>query len=219
MSGNYYPANDEQLDSWMANFLTVLNAHLAQVGLVLTDIEDLQAADATFGTSLGVHVAKQADAQSATATKNANRAAMLDLLRPLVQRINHHPGMDDGLRAALGLKVPTGMRTISAAGEEVPDIYLESKPGRIIVHFGTDPSNEQYNGKPSWARGCNIYRKKTGEADYQFIVFETASPFIDTITGPASDYTYVVQYRGTKSTVVGGPSSPMSIASSGELAA
>ncbi|MCL6629647.1 MAG: hypothetical protein K6U00_08625, partial [Armatimonadetes bacterium] len=94
-------------------------------------------------------------------------------------------------------------------------LFLETKPGQVIVHFGTDASNELHNGKPSWARGCNIYRKKAGESGFTMIAFDTASPYVDTITGSAVDVTYKVAYRGTKETDIGPMSPEQTIAAGG----
>lgn len=219
MSGNYLPNNDQQVDVWVTNFLAVLESHLAEVGLGEGDLETLDTVHGLFNAALLNHLIKQNEAISATALKSTRRKEMEDILRPLARRINHHPGMTDSLRGALGLKVPVGIRSVISPGTEIPGLVLEAMPGKIVVHFGTDPSNEQINGKPTWARGCNVYRKTAAEDAFHFAAFEMASPYIDNISGPASDYTYVVQYRGNRSNIIGGESSPMSIASSGRLAA
>ena len=216
---DYVPKNDSQYRDWLGNFITILTAHLGDVGLMAPDITPLDGAKLLFDAALGDHQAKKAVAQAATAVKNTERDNTEDLLRPLVRRIQGHPGMTNDLRAALGLPARDDVRTTSTPGEEVPDLFLESLPGKIIVHFGMAPANERLNSKPSWAKGCNIYRKKAGESAFVLIASESASPYVDMILGPAADYTYVVQYRGTRASDTGTESSPMTIAASGLLAA
>ena len=219
MPKDYVPSNDQQFDAWLMNFVSTLSTYAVQVGLLPADIDPLDVAESEFGGAIVTHLTKRTEAESATAAKNTKRATAEGLLRPLVRRVSNHPGMTDQLRAALGLNVPASGHTTSTVGVEFPDLYLESMPGKVVVHFGTNPTNERINGKPSWAKGCNIYSKKTGEAEYHLLAFTSSSPFIDNVTGPASDYTYVVRYQGTKAGDIGGESSPMSIAASGQLAA
>lgn len=55
---------------------------------------------------------------------------------------------------------------------------LETRPGQVILHFGTTPGNERTNGKPLWARGANIYRKKAVSPAFSLLAFDSASPYI-----------------------------------------
>jgi hypothetical protein len=193
---DYIPTNDAEFESWMANFVTVLTPNLSLFKMETTDIADLLSAQGTFTTALTNQVSKQAAAKAAVATKKTSRETLEELLRPLVRQINNNEEMTASLREQLGLNSRNGSRTRQSAGEEVPGLYLETKPGQVIVHFGTDPTNELRNGKPAWALGCSIYRKKTGETDFSLIAFDTASPYVDTITGTATNVTYKVAYRG-----------------------
>lgn len=163
---NYCPSNDTQFDQWMANFIAALSTRLATFDMEEADLAPLEAADMAFGTALTSYLTKKAASISASAGKTTKREEVLDLLRPMVRHINNHPAMTNEIRGALGLPVREEIiHTMSTAGEEIPGIYLESAPGKVYVHFGTEPQNERINGKPSWARGCKIYRKKAGETD------------------------------------------------------
>ena len=98
---------------------------------------------------------------------------------------------------------------------DIPGMVLGLRPGEVIVHFGTDAGNEQQNGKPAWATGCNIYRKKGIETEYSLIAFDTASPHIDHITGGAVNVSYKVTYRGVRVTDEGGMSPEQTVAAGG----
>ncbi len=219
MPRDYMPSNDEQFQVWLSNFCTELSSHLADFGMVAGDLGTLGADQSDFNTKLGDHQAKKIAAGQATVDKNNARIAVETDVRPIVRRINNHPAMTDGLRVALGLNVPGSGASTTGVGVEVPDLALEYLPGNVVVHFGTTPTNEQLNGKPAWAKGCNIYRKKEGESEYKLLDFATSSPYYDVIDGPAATYSYIVRYRGTKVTELGQGSIPGSISASGLMAA
>jgi len=206
---DYIPTNDTEFESWLTNFLAVLTPQLmTEFGVDATEVAPLISEVQVFKTALTDQVTKQAQARAAVAEKNGSRDQTEDLLRPLVRRINNHPVMTDDLRRQLGLRPKNhNNRTRRSAGEEVPGLFLETKPGQVVIHFGTDPTNELHNGKPAWALGCSIYRRKTGETNFSLIAFDTASPYVDMVPGPATDVAYKVAYRGRHEDEHG-PSSP-----------
>ena len=213
---DYVPTNDAELNDWVANFRSAIAPLLAAVGLVAANIEPLTSAHDEFDGALTDWVAKQAAAKSSLESKKLRRRELDETLRPLVRQINNHTGMTNEIRALLGLHIPNGeRRTRSMAGSDVPGMFLETRPGMVIVHFGTDPSNEQINGKPAWARGCNIYRKRAGESEFSLIAFDMASPYVDTVNGAAIDVTYKVAYRATRENDLGPISPEQTIAAGG----
>ncbi len=216
---DYLPKNDAVLKEWMTNFVTILQAQLATFGLVAGDLIALDEDKTEFDSGVTDHIQKRALARAATEYKNTARAEMVTTLRALVRRIDNHPGMTNQLRGALGLNPKSDGRVTNSIGPDVPDIFLESRAGAIIVHFGSNPTNEQRNSKPGWATGCAIYRQKTGESGFSHVAFQKSSPFIDEISGPAADYTYIVRYQGNKASELGAESSPQMIAAGGLLAA
>jgi hypothetical protein len=195
---DYIPSNDAEFESWMTNFTASLTpALLADFGMDPMEITTMLNGFQMFKTDLAAHVAQRAGARAAVAKKNDSRDTLEDLLRPFVRRINNHPAMTDTLRLELGLNPRDSQaRARASAGDEVPGLFLETKPGQVIIHFGTDATNELHNGKPDWAFGCSIYRKKAGESAFSLIAFDTASPYVDSVTGAAVDVTYKVAYRG-----------------------
>ena len=212
MPNDYIPTSDAEFLAWSTNFFTVLNANLATVGLTAADVTPHTTAQTAFATAVTDQVAKQAALDGSVATKKTRRSAYATPLRPLVKRIQAHPGMTDALRAQLGITVPTRTKRRRSPGPELPLLRLETRPGQVILHFGTEPGNEQRNGKPAWALGCNLYRKKAGEAEFSLIAFDTSSPYIDTVSGPATDVTYKAAYRGSRDTDEGGFSPEQTVA-------
>lgn len=220
MGNQYFPTNDLALRAWLLNFVTQLSSNLATFGLVAADVAPLDAKINEFNGNLDTYIAEQKIMASASGAKKQSRVESIELLRPMVNRIQNHPAMTDALRGLLGLPLrSTAVRTAGTMPPDVPGIFLETEPGRVYVHFGTEPQSENINGKPAGVKGCNIYRKKAGDAAFQLVAFQAASPYVDTIVGSGADYTYMVTYRGNKASDLGQPSAPSTIAARGEVLA
>ena len=218
MSTEYYPSNPDQFSAWLSHFVTVLTINAPQVGIVAADVAPLEADSDEFATALGNYNTKKFELTSASGAKQTKMDEAIATLRPLVRRIQNHPGMDNALRGMLGLPLHgTAMVTAGIMPPDVPGIYLETEPGTVFVHFGTEPGNEKINGKPAGVKGCNIWRQKAGETGYTLVAYQSASPYKDTIQGAGVDYTYVVQYRGNKASDTGQMSAPSTIAARGGL--
>ena len=212
---DYIPTSDAEFLAWSTNFFAVLNANLATVGLGAGDVIPLENAKSAYSASVSDAIAKLAVASAAIETKKTSRDDYQPPLRALVRRIQAHPGMTDALRAQLGITVPSQSRARRSPGPEIPGLTLETRPGQVILHFGTDPNNGQRNGKPAWAAGCNLYRKKPGDTEFVLIAFDTASPYVDTVTGPAVSVAYKAAYRGTRDTDEGGLCPEQTVAAGG----
>lgn len=195
---DYLPSNDEQLGNWMTNFLTRLETDIAIFQMVPADIAILQAVATTFGTQVTEFRTAREAALARARDKQNTKAVMKLHLRPIVNRINNHPAMTDGMRSEYGLHPRNlAMETVPITQLQ-PVVLLRATLGQVDVHWGPNPANENRNGKPAGVMGANIYRRKTGEEEFAMVGFTTSSPYIDQHTGPATDWEYVVRYRGTK---------------------
>lgn len=218
MPKDYFPANDRALRDWLTNFVANLTINAAAVGLLPADLVKITGDADEFAGRLTTYDEQKALLASASGAKKTARTEVIATLRPLVQRIQNHPGMNDQLRGLLGLPLRNNeLRIAGAMPPDIPKMHLETKPGKVWVHFGTEPGNERQNGKPLGVKGCNIWRKKGDEPTYQLVAFQSASPYEDSVAGLAADYTYVVQYRGNKASDLGEWSVPGTIAARGAL--
>lgn len=215
---DWIPINDSEFRAWICRFLSELPAHLTDFGLSPSDIASITSDADEFDAALSEHIHAHSLAQAATQRKKAARTALESGLREIVRRINNHPAMTNPIRARFGLRERKPYRSRVTAGSETPRIHLETRTGAVVVHFGTNPQNELRNGKPKWALGCNIYRRKMGEKDYQLIAFATSSPFIDEINESAVHVSYAAAYRSRRGTEVGPMGSPVSVAAGGAMA-
>jgi len=216
MSGkNYIPNKDNDFKVWLDNFQAALTEHLAAFGVSESDIEGLTEAAGAFATALPALATAKAAYHEAIKSKHTARKETEQQLRAVVRRVANHPAMTDAIRAQMGITIPDRIRTRHEDGPEVPSILLEPRAGMVVIHFGTDPGDEQTNGKPDWAMGCNIYRRKSTVADWSLIAFDTASPYVDVITGEPAVYCYRAAYRGTRTSDEGASSAESSIAFGG----
>ncbi len=218
MANDYVPANDAELASWTYNLVTGLTDHLVDLGLDAADIVPLQTDYTAFNTAHSSYGDKKLAFTAASNDKKNKKGALKDTIRPLVQRVQHAPGMTDEIRGELGLPVRSAPTTHSI-GPETPAIFLESAIAKVVIHFGTNPTNERMNSRPAWAAGCNIYRRKAGETEFSLLAFQKASPYTDRITGDGTDYSYFVRYRGTDASQIGDQSGTETIAARGDMAA
>ena len=217
MSKDFIPAPDTELADWMASFMEGLEPLVSEFRLNEEDFEELRSLIADFNSALEDHLRKQEEARAATARKTESRKQMVDLLRRVVRQADSHRSMNNSIRAGLGLAPKGLVYPKKEIGQQTPLLLLETVPGTVTVHWGPNPSKESHNGKPEGVKGCNIYRRKAGEREFDLRAFVSKSPYYDEVTGKAADWEYAAQYIGTQS--VGPKCEPVIVAARGELAA
>lgn len=197
----------EQLEAWL-----VLNG--AAFGFSAAEISDFTAKKNTFNTKL---TAKKA-ADTVALTANAELVTAEDAAevpwRSINKRVQAHPNKTDAILIAAGLPVHDTTATPKVVGPEVPAVLVVPGVGKLVIHWGTAPSNEAINTKPTWASGANIYISINGAAE-QLAGFDPASPFKYIVTGPAANFTVRVAYRATKEDAIGTKSAPVTVGASG----
>lgn len=212
---DFIPTNDSEFREWMANLLSVMGSHLPEFKITPEDFAELLEANETFSTDLTDCIAMRAAAMAATTRKTNSRRRAESILRPILRQMNYSRGMTNTLRERMRIPKWSGKRSKVALPDDRPAIHVDVQPGRAIIHFGTAPQNELRNGKPRGVKGVNIYRKAPGEDKFHLIACCGDSPYIDEITGPAAEYSYYAQYRGTKSDDLGGMSATVTVAARG----
>ncbi len=218
MAVDYLPKNDEDFADWLELFIDMLIANQAVLPVTPAQIAALQALLAQLRTDIADAQEKEAAWHGAVQAEITTRSVVEGLVRPLAKQVQEDPDTTDAMRAVAGLTVRKKTRTRRGVGTEVPGIVLELRAGgEIIVHWGTNPNNENSNSKPVWAKGVNVYRQLAGETKKTLIAFDSSSPYLDTITGAATTVTYFVAYRGTKETDIGPMSPGQSVAAGGTV--
>jgi hypothetical protein len=115
-------------------------------GLMAADAEALNASLAAFADALDASIAAQAAARVAVANKNAARAALENLLRPMIQRVQLDPVVTDEVRASAGIPIRDTVRTVAApvAPREVVAALASPTTARLVWNSNGNASGVQY---------------------------------------------------------------------------
>ena len=153
---DYVPVNDLDMSEWIGLFADYVAAHGVEYGLTPQQIASLPAAREEFDEALEDYRRALLLQRSACARKKSARSALEEALRPIARQMNHHSGMTADVRAMLGLKEPQPHRVRMEVGDEAPLLHVEARKTSVTVHFGSDPANEQRNGRPKWSAGYSL---------------------------------------------------------------
>ena len=185
MAKDYIPGSDTEFLAWAENFVTYANAHLADLGIAIPDIEPILAGRADFDTKMSDNVTAQQAAQSAKQAKDDSRDTLESAIRKLVRQLQASSDVDDAERAALGITVPDRIRTTSVGGIDTRPIGMVDTSQRLRheIRF-VDESTPTSRAKPAGVMGCEIWVKvaaqgetpPAGPDELNFVAMDTASP-------------------------------------------
>ena len=187
MANDYIPRGDDAFNAWQANFVTYANANLANLGLVLPDLISILSAQAAWTPSLTAHVAAQANAQSARATKDGSRTVLEALIRALVRRLQSSAAVSDAERAALGITVPD-LGAAAAIPTTRPICQIDpSQRLRHTIDFA-DESTPTRKAKPAGVMGAEIWVKigptpPVDPSELTFLAVDTRTPYTTDFDG------------------------------------
>jgi hypothetical protein len=191
MATDFIPRGDAEFNAWQANFVTYANANQLALGLIPADLTLIILSQPVWTLSFTAHVAAQASAQSARATKDANRTALEVLIRALVRRLQASPSVSDAERAALGITVPDSGATAAASPTTRPVCEVDtSQRLRHTIDF-TDEGTPARKAKPAGVLGAEPIRaapvrKRFGTlgptppvdpGELMFLAVDTRSPY------------------------------------------
>ena len=214
MAGDWIPSNHDKLKDLLEQFEAWLVTNGAAWGFSAGEITDIT-------TKKNAVVARLATQKAATIAVNAANSDLVTAedavkvpWRKYAKRVQDHPNTTDPIRIAAGVPVHDTTPTAHVVGAEVPAVLVLPGVGKLVIHWGTDPSNEQINTKPAWASGANIYISINNGPE-QLTGFDPASPFKYIVTGPAASFTVRVAYRATKEDAIGTKSAPVTVSAGG----
>ena len=185
---DYIPGGDADFNAWQANFVTYANANLPNLGLAIPDLLSILSAQGAWTPSLTAHVAAQANAQSARATKDGNRTVLEVLIRALVRRLQASASVSDAEREALGITVPDLGAAAAASPSTRPLCQVDtSQRLRHTIDF-TDESTPTRKAKPAGVMGAEIWVKigptpPVDPSELTFLAVDTRSPYTTDFDG------------------------------------
>jgi len=186
--GGYLPAKDDEFSRWLGHFAQRLIAYWEELDIAALEVLMLRFLDDRFAEDIdGVTSAHNAY-RAGLAVRDNDRADTIEpRLRNLVQRIQHHPAMTDGIRRDLGITVPDSEPTpqtavsIEEAGHPMLDIDVSERK-RAKIKFGPNPLNARHNALPAGIRRVRLwYYIGSGpppeEKDWIFLDDDNRSPY------------------------------------------
>lgn len=200
MPSSYLPSNDLAFTAWLDRFAAYLTANLAKFGIVDGEIDDLLDAMPQFQTDYSAAQDARAIAKAKTQAKDASRLAAEAILKPLVARIQSHPGMTNEDRAQLGIPLKGLSSTPSSVvfADDRPSAIIDIRPAlKHIIRIHNESTTSTSNGKPAGAIGCEVW-VKIGDApasvsELTYVETVTKNPF--TITFQPGDERKQAHYR------------------------
>jgi hypothetical protein len=150
--GDYIPKGDAEFDTWFANYQAYIAANAAALGLSPAQALEVLNVKTMWGLSYSNHIAAQAAARAAQATKEAKLAEAIAVIRAITNFIQSRRETTDAQRAALAITVPDRVPTPTdpeAIRRLTPEMELDfSVAQQVTVHVGPEPKNERRNAFP-----------------------------------------------------------------------
>jgi len=207
-------APDGDFHIWQNNFVTYVNTHLADLGLVAGDVARVNAAQATWTTDYPAHTAAETAAQAARQAKDDAHAGLEGAIRPLVRRLQASPDVDNAERAAMGITVPD--QELSPKGgpptrRQVVRVDTSQRLQRMI-HFA-DESTPTRKAKPDGVMGAEVWVKvapagdppPADSAELTFLAVDTQTPYTTDFDGADAGKTAHYMLRWVSTTGEKGP--------------
>ncbi|MBK7873418.1 MAG: hypothetical protein IPJ74_23515 [Saprospiraceae bacterium] len=141
--------------------------HGYNVGLSQEDMSEIDMEGETIKQAIQDANTKKEEATKAVTYKNEVRAAFLNKLRKIIARIKAHRNYSDSLGQELG---------IIGSKSSFDSVTFKPKP-KVAVSGGMVRIKFQKKG----IDGVNVYRRRKGEAEWQFRARDNNSPYEERI--------------------------------------
>jgi hypothetical protein len=196
MANDPIPQSDAEFDTFQANIVTYVNAHLAGLGLGLgdADVTAMNTAQTDWNTKYPAHIAGQATAQSLRQAKDLSRNSFVTVLRRLINRFQASSAVDDSEKAAMRITVRDTIRTPVGAPTTRPVLLPDtSQRLRIVVAFA-DEGTPTSKAKPEGVSGCEIWVKIGGPpptdlTECHYLATDTRTPYTADFDGSEANQT------------------------------
>jgi hypothetical protein len=153
----YLPNADAEFDTWTATFLDYLTRNAGALGVSAQEVQELTDALGLWGSTFGNQQQLSNSLEAATQAKNAQRAVVEALVRPLVQFIQKRPQTTDEQRRGLGITVADGTRTVPPVPTSHPLVQVDAS--QRLQHTLTlrDENAPTSRSRPVGVTGAEVY--------------------------------------------------------------
>jgi len=164
---DYIPTTDAELIPWLTNYKLKLQEITAQLMLPMQPDDNLLYEIDMYIQSIHNAITKKEEWSKAVADKNDQGAKILAKVRARTNLIKASSGYTDGIGQELGVIGTT--KRVDVVNYK-PSIKVELIAGVIRISF-----------KKNNTDGINLYRRRKGELQWQFVARDTVSPYEDRI--------------------------------------
>lgn len=154
----YIPVRDVDLDTWSANFSTLITAAPATYGLVAGDASAIAAAVLAWHTAYLLMTSPTTKTKAAVQDKNTQRTLMLATVRPYAQNIALNAGVDPTDKVAIGVNPRTSVPVPITAPTTYPAITIvQALSLSHVIAYRDQLSSPTVKSKPYGVLGVQIY--------------------------------------------------------------
>lgn len=195
----YIPTTDSGLDSWAANFSTLITASPGTYGLVAADALTIAAAQASYnaayllGGSAGTPptpVNPSTFTRVTVAAKNSAKIALQVIVRTYASQIRLNPGVSNANKTALGLNLPNNSPSPIPAPSTFPVLTIVAiAQGLMQIRFA-DNLTPASRKKPFGALQMELWRGIDPAViitpdSCTLVAVVTKNPYVSTFADPA----------------------------------
>lgn len=218
---DYIPDADADFRDWLDQFVTYMEAHLADLKLATTDVTPFTSLRTQYANALTANDTAQAQARAARSTKDRIRSEAEGLVRPMVTRIQGTAGVTDAHREGLGITVRSTTRAPVTAPTTRPTATIDTTHRlQHTINFG-DEGTPGSRAKPDGVLGCEIWMKVDGPppvdpGELRYVATDTRTPYVvdfDGANGGKTAY-YMLRWMSTR-----GEAGPWSLTVSATISA
>lgn len=182
MGSSYIPSREADLDTWLANFKTLIAATPTAYGLVAADGTAITTAYTSWHTAYLAAVNPTTRTPATVSTKNAQKASVLALVRGYAATIRANMAVSDALKIGLGLRVHDNMPTPVPAPSTYPMLALAGLGVGLQSLRASDQYTPSKRAKPVGTAGMLLFRAVaaapvTDPAQCDFLAFASKTEF------------------------------------------
>jgi len=155
-----FAKKDALLKPQAVNFSTVLAANPAVYQQTPATATSVTAAVGAYVASFDTLTEARANgvrSEQMTATKDADREAMLDALRPIYALVQESTLVSDALKIALGVHVKSTHNTPQPVPQFAPLMGVVKVDGSIVTLRMADPEEPGSNRRPLFTAGMSVF--------------------------------------------------------------
>lgn len=186
--GDYLPGKERDLRDWAVSFCGHLTATPTLFGVTAADASSLQALTDTFGELVAQTTDPATRTPALIGAKSTARRALVSSIRPLVQRIQTHPGLTLQQRIDLGINTRDNLPSPVHPPSAPPLIEVTKAVGHTL-HLTVKAPGEEGRSKPEGAQGFTLFALVAPEA--------SMNPQDYTCMGQSTRTSFEVQFPST----------------------